>query len=410
MEQTSGRCEVVIVGGGIAGAALAFALAAAGRSVTVLERTNEYVDRVRGEAMQVWGVREAQLLGVEDILLGAGGRLTPEWRQYRAVRPEPAVVPMAALLPDVAGTLAVRHPVACQALLDAASEAGAVVVRGVEEVGLGANPVGVSYRSASGTGTIHAALIVGADGRNSAVRRASRIRLEREAPTTWISGMLVDQLHGVPDGFDVTCTGEHPFLVLNHQGERCTRAYLMFGERDLSRYAGPSGPSRFLEDCGSTGYPWAEALAGGRPAGPCATYPGDDTWTATPFAGPVVLVGDAAGHNDPIMGQGLGIAMRDVRIVRDLVLERPPGAPVDFAPYGLERDARMRRLRMACNLVAAAVAEDADNRLDRLEFIASDFESAAPRCRPIVMGGFIGPEHVPEEALDPTLVAAIRAA
>ena len=57
------------------------------------------------------------------------------------------------------------------------------------------------------------------------------------------------------------------------------------------------------------------------PAGPCATYPGDDTWTDTPYAPGVVLIGDAAGHNDPIIGQGLSIAMRDARMVRDLVLD-----------------------------------------------------------------------------------------
>ena len=39
--------EVVIVGGGISGSALATALARAGRTVTVLERSTEYVDRVR---------------------------------------------------------------------------------------------------------------------------------------------------------------------------------------------------------------------------------------------------------------------------------------------------------------------------------------------------------------------------
>jgi menaquinone-9 beta-reductase len=34
----------------------------------------------------------------------------------------------------------------------------------------------------------------------------------------------------------------------------------------------------------------------------------------------VVLVGDAAGHNDPIIGQGLSIALRDVRLVGEAIL------------------------------------------------------------------------------------------
>src|SRR5439155_23591077 len=43
--------DVVVVGGGIGGAALATALARAGLGVTVLEATEEYSDRVRGESM-----------------------------------------------------------------------------------------------------------------------------------------------------------------------------------------------------------------------------------------------------------------------------------------------------------------------------------------------------------------------
>lgn len=47
--------DVVIVGGGIAGSSLAYALASEGRSVTVLESSVEYQDRVRGESMLPWG-------------------------------------------------------------------------------------------------------------------------------------------------------------------------------------------------------------------------------------------------------------------------------------------------------------------------------------------------------------------
>ena len=69
--------DVVIVGGGIAGSALAYALASAGRTVTVLESSVEYEDRVRGEAMMPWGVKEARDLGVEQVLLDAGAHVAP---------------------------------------------------------------------------------------------------------------------------------------------------------------------------------------------------------------------------------------------------------------------------------------------------------------------------------------------
>src|SRR5271169_5662586 len=50
--------DVVIVGAGIGGSALARALAADGLDVLVLEQCEIYEDRVRGEAMVPWGVVE----------------------------------------------------------------------------------------------------------------------------------------------------------------------------------------------------------------------------------------------------------------------------------------------------------------------------------------------------------------
>ena len=65
--------DAVIVGGGIAGNALATVLARAGKSVLVLERSSVYRDRVRGEYVQPWGVAEAIRLGLHEVLVDAGG-------------------------------------------------------------------------------------------------------------------------------------------------------------------------------------------------------------------------------------------------------------------------------------------------------------------------------------------------
>jgi menaquinone-9 beta-reductase len=85
--------DVVIVGGGIAGGALAAVLARGGVAVAVLERDLVPVDRVRGEFMAHWGVAELQRLGLFDTLAAAGGvfpRRSIPYGSRLASAPEPA--------------------------------------------------------------------------------------------------------------------------------------------------------------------------------------------------------------------------------------------------------------------------------------------------------------------------------
>ena len=140
--------DVVIVGGGIAGSSLAYALATQGLGVTVLESSLEYEDRVRGESLLPWGVKEARNLGVEQTLLDAGAHVAPAWMQYFEGVDEPAMIPMSIMVEGIPGALNMRHPDACQALIDAAAAAGATVVRGVHDVHMSAGQtVSVTYTS-----------------------------------------------------------------------------------------------------------------------------------------------------------------------------------------------------------------------------------------------------------------------
>ena len=143
------------------------------------------------------------------------------------------------------------------------------------------------------------------------------------------------------------------------------------------------------------------------PAGPCATYAGDDTWTDAPFADGVVLIGDAAGYNDPIIGQGLSLALRDARTVRDLVLDGARRAAA-FAPYGEERSSRMERVRFIADVLAVAQAEDADNRSARRAMLAEKMATMDPEVFPLVLGAFAGPETIPAELLDAGILERLR--
>ena len=55
--------DLIVIGGGLGGSALARVMAAAGARVLVLEQEQRFKDRVRGEFLAPWGVAEAQRLG-----------------------------------------------------------------------------------------------------------------------------------------------------------------------------------------------------------------------------------------------------------------------------------------------------------------------------------------------------------
>jgi 2-polyprenyl-6-methoxyphenol hydroxylase-like FAD-dependent oxidoreductase len=401
--------DVVVVGGGIGGASLAYALAREGLGVTVLEASEEYADRVRGESMHVWGVKEARELGVESIMLDAGAHIAPVWKMYMEGVGDAGEIPMGMLVDGVDGTLNLRHPVACQALIDAAAAAGASVVRGVREVKVlvGRSPR-VSYCCDGDAIEVGTSLVVGADGRASTIRKQAGITLERQDPVNHIAGLLVDGLDGVPQTDALAGEGDVFFLIF-HQGAGRARLYLCPGVTGQHRFAGREGTRKFLDACALSCYPWSDKVTSATPAGPCATYPGDDTWTARPFTEGVVLIGDAAGYNDPVIGQGLSIALRDARMIRDLVLDggRTPDA---FATYGAERTERMRRLRFIADVVSASQAEDANNRPARRAFMGERMARMDPEIMPLLMGAFVGPETFPDELINEGLLDRIRAA
>ena len=67
--------------------------------------------------------------------------------------------------------------------------------------------------------------------------------------------------------------------------------------------------------------PYAAAILGGTPVGSFNSYSNEDHWVDDPTTAGIVLIGDAAGHNDPVTGQGLSIAARDVRMVSDILIQ-----------------------------------------------------------------------------------------
>ncbi len=141
--------------------------------------------------------------------------------------------------------------------------------------------------------------------------------------------------------------------------------------------------------------------------GPCAYYPGSDSWSDRPYAEGVVLVGDAAGWSDPIIGQGLSVALRDARQVVDIMLGDHWSVDA-FEPYAIERAERMRRLRVSSRLATEARCTFTPEGRARRGAIFAQLLT-----EPLTLGAMLapltGPEAAPAEAFTDDNVGRILA-
>jgi 2-polyprenyl-6-methoxyphenol hydroxylase-like FAD-dependent oxidoreductase len=225
--------DFVIVGGGIAGGALATVMARAGASVLVLERQPRYQDHVRGEILWSWGVQVAGRLGIEQTLLDAGALVVRWLDTYDEGTLNPDRTDVGAVFSTIKGSLNLSHPAACAALADAAVLAGADVRMGVRQVDVtpGERPL---IRWAANNGEeqqARAKVVIGADGRRSSVRaplldepgvgpivaaqlivawsHSGRVRSEaasRDSPAPHRSPPRADRQHGIDSAAAATAS------------------------------------------------------------------------------------------------------------------------------------------------------------------------------------------------------------
>lgn len=396
------RYDLIIVGGGIGGSALAQVMASAGKAVLLLEQSEVYQDRVRGEWIAPWGVDEVKRVGLYDLLRGAGGHhithhvTFDEGKDPAAAEAE--ALPLSFFREGVPGPLCLGHPKHCQTLFDAAKAAGAEALRGVRIVALdlGAAPK-VTFGAGGETREASARLIVGADGRTSQVRETAGIKLRQDTPHHWFAGLLVEGAPGWRDTLQAIGTeGDFGFLAFPQGGGKI-RLYGGYALNEARRFKGDDGARRFLDAFQVSCSPENRHIVGGTPAGPLYSYINADSWTDQPFGPGVVLVGDAAGWNDPIIGLGLSITYRDVRIVSDILKASDDWSEAAFTPYAEERAERMRRLRFAGQIQSALDMEfgpEAKARRHRYH----ELGAADPTLRLHSVAVMAGPEMLPPEA------------
>jgi 2-polyprenyl-6-methoxyphenol hydroxylase-like FAD-dependent oxidoreductase len=378
-------------------------LARRSANVTVLERQEDYADRVRGEYIHPWGVAEAQQLHLVDILLAARGVFVTRGIGYdESIASDVAEARarnVATMVPGVPGGLGVGHPAACRALSQAAEAAGARYYRGTSKVSItaGARPA-VAFENDASMHQVRCRLVVGADGRNSTVRSQAGIPLTSSEPTHLFSGMLVGDVQEWPEDTYATASEGEVQCQIFPQGEKRLRLYTTTAPEQRRRYdGGPTGRTRFLGDFREMRcMPLAECLAGGTPLGPCATFGGEDTWADVPFVEGVVLIGDAAGYNNPLIGQGLSLALRDANVLSQILLTTDRWSPESLWPYAAERRKRVQRVRFTARLMADLYGSFGLEHAARRRRFLGRLPDADFRGRALLASLSVGPERSPD--------------
>jgi len=315
------HCDLVVVGGGIAGSSLAIAMARAGYDVVVLEKEKAFRDRVRGEVIYPWGTAEVVRLGLlADFTQGCGRVVHFDTDHIAGVTLPPKRYPD--LSPDKTSALSFPHPEMQEQLLERARDAGAEVHRGavLGEIRPGQSPE-LEFHSNERYHIVSARLVVGADGRESRVLQKLGFAQRYDPKQLYTAGF---QLRG----FSEDPSSVHFFL---DNGEGCGsvvietapgnhRAYLVFHKDALPRRpSGLRGYELMMDRFRKVGFP-VDWLERSEPHGILASFDGAHRWVEEASRSGVTLVGDAAGSSDPAWGNGLSRSLRSVRLLRDRLL------------------------------------------------------------------------------------------
>lgn len=344
--------DIVTVGGGLAASAFAKSMAESGARVLILEQESRFKDRIRGEFIPPWGVEEAKWLGILDVLRNSCAT------EILSVDMGPGPRDVVATTKQQLPALSYSHPEMQETLLAAAEKAGAEVRRGVRVQGLetGDSPMVVATNGGLPE-RISERLVVAADGRGSLMRKLSGFAVERDPHPFFIAGVLLSGLPVQEDMVRIVFNPEFGMVatIMPQSGGRC-RSYLGYPATMKYRLQGNDSFDLFLSEVVRAIPMFTPIYANAKSIGPLASFDSDDSWAPHPYRNGVALIGDAAATSDPCYGQGMSLALRDARVLRDHLLKNSDWDQAGHQ-YATEHDSYFHNCHTATSWLRAIFQE-----------------------------------------------------
>lgn len=333
-------CDVVIIGGGPAGAATAAHASRAGLSVVLVDRARFPRDKPCAEYLSPEAARDLDDLGVLGAVEAAGAA---KLHGFRLVSDDGAAVcgrfANTPFTPYQPFGYALPRETLDSLLLDAARRAGAVVREATtfDHLTMSSGMVnGVVLRDAAGEIAISARAVVGADGLNSRVAR--QLGLARRG---WLRrvGMVAHlaNVRGMTDLGEMFA-GRGWYVGLAPIGGGLVNAAMVVSQAEAAA-SGKDHEAYFaakLRSLPELNGRLTEAKFARRVliAGPFARR------AASCIAPGALLVGDAADFYDPFTGEGIFAALRGGRLAAEALvaaLARGPATRSALNPYAAAR-------------------------------------------------------------------------
>jgi 2-polyprenyl-6-methoxyphenol hydroxylase-like FAD-dependent oxidoreductase len=349
--------HVVVVGAGIGGLAASLVLSRVAEQVTLVERADHPAEVGAALALQANGMAVLARLGLLPSVERVGARI-----DRMDIRNAGGRVLLTAKMPDFGGGLdhavAVRRTQLHQSLLDAVNVEGSVLTRFGCTV-MSADPSGSlvvrsgpSGGGSTATTTLHADLVVGADGVNSAVRSTGGFRSRLSAGSSYVRTIVQGQANPWFEDFWT------PLGSFGHAPLGGDTTYFWAAAHSP---AVTDAVSR--RDLGSFAAEWRRVLPlAGDLLAKVTSF--DDLLINTVrrvdcrrwFAGRLVLLGDAAHAMAPNLGQGANSALGDaVALAEALVTATSVRTALERYDHGRRPAARRVQdtagfLQRLCNL------------------------------------------------------------